>query len=79
MLSAFLSGIWSRVTGYAVAIGATLAILFAVYRKGGQDAAAKRAEERLKSISKAREVEHEVDRLGGDAVDRELDRWMRHD
>lgn len=74
-----LSSLWSRVTGYAIAIGAVLAILFAAYRKGGKDAASKRAEQRLKSISKAREVENEVDRLGGDAVDRELDRWMRHD
>lgn len=79
MLSTFLASIWSRVTGYAIAIGAALAILFAAYRKGGSDAAAKRAEQRLKSIKKAREVENEVDRLGGDAVDRELDRWMRHD
>lgn len=79
MLSAFLSGIWSRVTGYAVAIGAALAILFAAYSKGASDNKAKRAEQRLKSIKKAREVENEVDRLGDDALDRELDRWMRHD
>lgn len=79
MIAAFLTSIWSRVTGYAIAIGASLAILFAAYSKGKQDAASKRAERRLKSISKAREIENEVDRLGGDALDRELDRWMRHD
>lgn len=79
MIATFLASIWSRVTGYAVAFGAVAAILFAAYRKGGADAAAKRAEERLKSIKKAREVENEVDRLGDDALDRELDRWMRHD
>lgn len=79
MLSALFVSIWSRVTGYAIAIGATLAILFAAYSKGKQDAASKRAEQRLKSISKAREIENEVDRLGDDALDRELDRWMRHD
>lgn len=79
MLSAFLASIWSRVTGYAIAIGAALAILFAAYRKGAADNQAKRAEQRLNEIKKAREIENEVDRLGGDAVDRELDRWMRHD
>lgn len=79
MIAAFLASIWSRVTGYAIAIGAAMAVLFAAYSKGKQDASAKRAEQRLKSISKAREIENEVDRLGGDAVDRELDRWMRHD
>lgn len=79
MIAAFLTSIWSRVTGYAIAIGAALAILFAAYRKGAADNQAKRAEQRLKSIKKAREVENEVDRLGDDAVDRELDRWMRHD
>lgn len=79
MIAAFFASIWSRVTGYAVAIGAALAILFAAYSKGKSDAASKRAEQRLKSISKAREVENEVDRLGDDAVDSELDRWMRYD
>lgn len=79
MIATFLASIWTRITGYAVAIGATLAILFAAYSKGKSDAASKRAERRLKSIKKAREIENEVDRLGDDAVDRELDRWMRHD
>lgn len=79
MLSAFLASIWSRVTGYAIAIGASLAILFAAYSKGAADNKAKRAEQRLNEIKKAREIENEVDRLGDDALDRELDRWMRHD
>lgn len=79
MIAAFLASIWSRVTGYAIAIGAALAMLFAAYSKGRQDASAKRAEKRLNEIKKAREIENEVDRLGDDAVDRELDRWMRHD
>lgn len=79
MLSAAWTALTSRVGRYLAAIGAVAAILFAVYRKGAADNKAKRAEQRLKSISKAREIEHEVDRLGGDAVDRELDRWMRHD
>lgn len=79
MLSALWTALTSRIGRYLAAIGAALAILFAAYSKGKQDAASKRAEQRLKSIKKAREVENEVDRLGDDAVDRELDRWMRHD
>lgn len=79
MIATFLASIWSRVTGYAVAIGAALAILFAAYRKGAADNQAKRADQRLNEIKKAREIENEVDRLGDDALDRELDRWMRHD
>lgn len=79
MIAAFFASIWSRVTGYAVAIGAALAILFAAYSKGKSDVAAKTTERRLKEINKAREIENEVDRLGDDALDRELDRWMRHD
>lgn len=77
MISAFLASIWSRVTGYAVAIGAALAILFAAYSKGKSDAAAKTTERRLKEINKAREVEHEVDRRSDDDVHRDLGRWMR--
>lgn len=77
MIAAFFASIWSRVTGYAVSIGAALAILFAAYTKGKSDAAAKTTERRLKEINKAREVEHEVDRLGDDDVHRDLGRWLR--
>lgn len=77
MISAFFASIWSRVTGYAVAIGAALAILFVAYSKGKSDAAAKTTERRLKELNKARKVEHEVDRLGDDDVHRDLGRWLR--
>lgn len=72
-----LSWVWSRVTGYAIAIGATLAILFAAYSKGRQDAASKQTAARLNEISKARKVEHEIDGLGSGAVRDRLGRWMR--
>jgi len=77
MLSAIVSGLWSRFSGYAVAIAAALAILFGVYRKGGADAAARQAQTRLNEINKARKVEHEIDRLGGDDIDRRLSKWVR--
>lgn len=79
MLAGFWTAITSRVAGYVAAVGAVLAVLFAAYSKGKSDAAAKRDRDRLNQIKKAREVENEVDRLGVDALDRELDRWMRHD
>ncbi len=76
-LGSMATSLWSRMTGYTVAIGAALAILFAAYRKGGKDASARATETRLKELNKAREVEHEVDRLGDDAVHRDLRRWLR--
>jgi putative intracellular protease/amidase len=79
MLSSLWLAVTSRVGRYVAAIAAVAAILLAAYRRGGKDAAARATEQRLKSISKAREVEDEVDRLGGDDLDRELNRWMRHD
>ena len=72
-----LSGLWSRVTGYAVAIGAALAILLAAYSKGRKDNAARATQTRLNEINKARKVEHEVDGLDSGAVHDRLGRWMR--
>lgn len=77
MLSAMLAGLWSRFSGYAVAIAAALAILFGAYRRGSQDAAAKQTAARLNELNKARKVEHEVDRRSGDDARRDLERWMR--
>lgn len=79
MIAALWTALTSRIGCYLAAIGAAFAILFAAYSKGKSDAAAKTTERRLNEIKKAREIENEVDRLGDDALDRELDRWMRHD
>lgn len=77
MIVTLWTALTSRIGRYLAAIAAALAILLAVYRKGGKDAAARTTEQRLKSISKAREVEDEVDRLGSDDLDRRLSKWMR--
>lgn len=77
LLATAWTALTSRVGRYVAAIAAVAAILLAAYRKGGKDAAARTTEQRLKSISKAREVEDEVDRLGGDDLDRRLSKWMR--
>lgn len=77
MLSAAWTALTSRIGRYLAAIGATLAILFAAYSKGRQDAASKQAATRLKEISKARKVEHEIDGLDSGAVRDRLGRWMR--
>lgn len=77
MLSSLWLALTSRVGRYVAAIAAVAAILLAAYRKGGKDAAARTTDQRLKSISKAREVEDEVDRLGSDDIDRRIRHWYR--
>ncbi|MEO4000300.1 hypothetical protein [Mesorhizobium sp. CAU 1732] len=77
MVAALFASLWSRVTGYAVAVATVAAILFAAYRKGGKDAAARTAEQRLNQLNKARKVEHEVDRRSDDDVHRDLSKWLR--
>jgi hypothetical protein len=72
-----LTWLASKLTGYAVAIAAVLAILAGVYRKGGTDASARQTSDRLNELNKARKVEHEVDRRSGDDARRDLERWMR--
>ena len=77
MLSVAWAALTSRIGRYAAAIGATAAILFAAYSKGGKDASARTTQQRLKEINKAREVEHEIDGMGSSDVDDRLARWMR--
>ncbi|MBL0934857.1 MAG: hypothetical protein IBJ07_08910 [Rhizobiaceae bacterium] len=72
-----LTWITSKLTGYAVAIAAALALLFGIYRKGGTDAAHKQTETRLESLKQAREVEDEVDRLGPADLDGRYRQWLR--
>lgn len=69
--------ITAKITGWAAAVAAALAILWAVYSKGGTDEKARATEQHLKAVTKAKEVENEVDALGGDDLDRRLSKWMR--
>ena len=61
-------------------LGALVFGLIAMF-KGRADGAAKekakQANDRLKAVNKAKEVEHEVDSLGHADVDQRLRRWLR--
>ena len=67
----------SKITGWAVAIAAALAILAGAYLKGRADNATSATAERLKATNKARKIEDETSKLGGGDVDAALSRWMR--
>ncbi|NTZ60021.1 hypothetical protein [Agrobacterium tumefaciens] len=77
----FLVGLWSRISGYLVAIGTALAILAGVFlygqRAGRTAAKDEQAAANAKAIKKAGDVEHEIKNLGDDDVDRRLTQWMR--
>lgn len=81
MIAALLSGLWTKFAGYITAAGAILAVVGGIYFKGRSDAASRaaqaKAEQRLKSMTKARKVDDEIDRLGDDAVSGRLNEWMR--
>nr|WP_176024557.1 hypothetical protein [Brucella pseudintermedia] len=67
----------AKVTGWAVAIAAALAILAGAYLKGRADNATSDTAHRLKVTNKARKIEDETSKLGGGDVDAALSRWMR--
>ncbi|OAB83173.1 hypothetical protein A4G21_11945 [Brucella intermedia] len=67
----------SKITGWAVAIAAALAILAGAYLKGRADNATSATADRLKAATKARKIEDETSKLGGGDVDAALSRWMR--
>lgn len=72
-----MAWLYSKITGWLAAAGVAAAVLFAAYSRGRSDQKTARAEDRIKSTSEARKIEHEVDGLGGDDVDRRLNKWMR--
>lgn len=67
----------SKITGWAVAIAAALAILAGAYLKGRADNATSATADRLKAANKARKIEDETSKLDGGDVDAALSRWMR--
>lgn len=67
----------SKIKGYAVAIAAAIAILFAAYAKGRTDKAADSTKERLRAVTKARKIEDETSRLSDRDVDARLGKWLR--
>lgn len=81
MLTALVTGIWSRVSGWLAAAGVALAVIAGVFlygRAGGKaDAEAEQARKNAKAIKKARGVEDEIQGMGDADVDRRLSEWMR--
>ena len=72
-----LAWIQSKLVKWAAAAGIVLALLTVIYGKGRSDQKAARARDRLQAVEKARKVEHEVDGLGADDVNRRIGKWMR--
>lgn len=67
----------SKLTGYAVAIAAALAVIVSAYFKGRSDSKTAQAARDAQSATKARKIENEVSRLDDSAVDARLAKWMR--
>ncbi|WP_210200317.1 hypothetical protein [Brucella pituitosa] len=73
----FLLALRSKLTGYAVAIAAALAVLVGAYLKGRSDSKTAQTERAAQSATKARKIENEISRLDDSAVDARLAKWMR--
>ena len=73
----FLLALRSKLTGYAVAIAAALAVLISAYLKGRSDSKTAQTARETQSATKARNIENEVSRLNDSAVDARLAKWMR--
>jgi len=73
----WLATIKARMTGYAVAIAAALAVLVSAYLKGRSDSKMAQTARDAQSATKARKIENEVSRLDDSAVDARLAKWMR--
>lgn len=73
----FLLALRSKLTGYAVAIAAALAVLVSAYLKGRSDSKSAQTVRDAQSATKARKIENEVSRLDDSAVDARLAKWMR--
>lgn len=73
--------LWAKIQSYAAGIGVALAVIAGVFfygRKDGQTAARQEQEKaNAKAVKKARGVEDDVQKMGGDSVSRDLDKWMR--
>lgn len=77
----FLSGIWSKIQGWALAAVAVIGILAGAYLKGRSDqkdtSTSKANQKRLDDISKKREITQNVEKMSPSDLDRDLDRFMR--
>lgn len=76
-----MTWLWGKLTGWAAAIGAVIAVLAAAYfkgrREGSQNAKQKQAEADAKAVKTARKVEDDVRKSSDADIDDKLSRWMR--
>lgn len=72
-----MTWLYSKLTGWAVAVAAALAILIGAYLKGQSDSATRATADRLKAANQARKIEDETSKLGGADIDARLDEWLR--
>lgn len=73
----WLLSLRSKLTGYAFALSAALAVLISAYLKGRSDSKTAQTARDAQSATKARKIENEVSRLYDSAVDARLAKWMR--
>ena len=73
----WLATIKARMTGYAVALSAALAVRVSADLKGRSDSKTAQTGREAQSATKARKIENEVSRLDDSAVDARLAKWMR--
>lgn len=76
-----MTWLWGKITGWAAAIGAVIAVLAAAYFKGRHEgftsAKQKQAEAEAKAAKTARKVEDDVRKSSDTAIDDRISRWMR--
>jgi len=76
-----LATLWAKIQSYTAGIGVALAVIAGVFFYGRSDGktAARQEQEKAnaKAVKKARGVEDDVQKMGGDSVSRDLAKWMR--
>ena len=81
ILLSLLSGLWTRISGWAVLAGALVAALGIAWLRGRAAGKAsweaRRAQVRDKAQRQSGEIRHDVQTDSDAALDRRLDRWMR--
>lgn len=81
VLLSVLSGLWTRISGWAVLTGALVAALGIAWLRGRAAGKAsweaRRAQVREKAQRQSGDIRHDVQTDSDAALDRRLDRWMR--
>lgn len=76
-----LATLWAKIQSYAAGIGMALAVIAGVFfygRSDGKSAAeAQQQKDNAKAVKSAKGVEDDVQKMGSDSIDRELNKWMR--